>query len=127
MVENATEENRQDLFAELNVMKNLEPHQNVIQLLRCVTKFCLPVNLVSMDLMQSNWRIKSGDRKTQIGVGCIIWIRANYASSTKYFDTIDNFAHFQFFDNLPPWRRIVSIQQSLRSWSFQTAIKYASK
>ena len=54
MVENATEENRQDLFAELNVMKNLEPHQNVIQLLRCVTKFCLPVNLVSMDLMQSN-------------------------------------------------------------------------
>ncbi|KAL9964653.1 hypothetical protein ACROYT_G028327 [Oculina patagonica] len=36
--ENATDENRQDLLAELNMMKNLEPHQNVIQLLGCVTK-----------------------------------------------------------------------------------------
>ena len=51
MVENATDENRQDLLAELNMTKNLELHQNVIQLLRCVTKSCLPVKLVSMDLM----------------------------------------------------------------------------
>ena len=51
MVENATDENRRDLLAELNMMKNLEPHQNVIHLLRCVTKSCLPVNLVSIDLM----------------------------------------------------------------------------
>lgn len=36
--ENATDENRQDLLSELNLMKNLEPHQNVIQLLGCVTK-----------------------------------------------------------------------------------------
>lgn len=36
--ENATDENRQDLLAELNTMKKLEPHQNVIQLLGCVTK-----------------------------------------------------------------------------------------
>ena len=36
MVENATDE-------------KLEPHQNVIQLLRCVTKSGLPVNVVSMD------------------------------------------------------------------------------
>ncbi|XP_020614889.1 platelet-derived growth factor receptor alpha-like [Orbicella faveolata] len=35
---NATDENRQDLLSELNLMKNLEPHQNVIQLLGCVTK-----------------------------------------------------------------------------------------
>ena len=40
---------------------------------------------------KSHFRIKSG-----YCVGCIIWIRANYASSTKYFDTVDNFAHFQF-------------------------------
>ena len=51
MVENATDENRQDLLAELNMMKKLEPHQNVIQLLRCVTKSGLPVNVVSMDHM----------------------------------------------------------------------------
>ena len=38
MVENATDE-------------KLEPHQNVIQLLRCVTKSGLPVNVVSMDQM----------------------------------------------------------------------------
>lgn len=36
--ENATDENRQDLLAELNMMKKLAPHQNVIQLLGCVTK-----------------------------------------------------------------------------------------
>lgn len=35
---NATDENRQDLLAELNTMKKLEPHPNVIQLLGCVTK-----------------------------------------------------------------------------------------
>ena len=51
MVENPTDENRQDLLAELNMMRKLEPHQNVIQLLRCVTKSGLPVNLVSMDQM----------------------------------------------------------------------------
>ena len=51
MVENATDENRQDLLAELNMMKKLEPHQNVIQLLGCVTKSGLPVNLISMDQM----------------------------------------------------------------------------
>ena len=38
-----------------------------------------------------NFRVKSG-----ACVGCTIWILANYASSTKYFDTVDNFAHFQF-------------------------------
>lgn len=36
--ENATDENRQDLLAELNTMKKLDPHPNVIQLLGCVTK-----------------------------------------------------------------------------------------
>ena len=51
MVENATDENRQDLLAELNMMKKLEPHQNVIQLLGCVTKSGLPVKLISMDQM----------------------------------------------------------------------------
>ena len=50
MVENATDENRQDLLAELNMMKKLEPHQNVIQLLGCVTKSGLPVNLISNEL-----------------------------------------------------------------------------
>ena len=51
MVENATDENRQDLLAELNMMKKLEPHQNVIQLLGCVTKSGLAMNLISMDQM----------------------------------------------------------------------------
>lgn len=36
--DNPTDENRQDILAELNTMKKLPPHQNVIQLLGCVTK-----------------------------------------------------------------------------------------
>lgn len=36
--ENATDENRQDLLAELNTMKKLDSHPNVIQLLGCVTR-----------------------------------------------------------------------------------------
>ena len=34
-VANATKENKQDLLAELELMKTLEPHPNVIRLLGC--------------------------------------------------------------------------------------------
>ena len=35
--ENATEKERSDLIQELQVMKMLEPHQNVVRLLGCCT------------------------------------------------------------------------------------------
>ena len=37
-VENATETDRKSFLEELNVMKGLPPHNNVITLLGCVTK-----------------------------------------------------------------------------------------
>lgn len=38
IADNATDENRQDFLVELNTMKKLDSHPNVVQLLGCVTK-----------------------------------------------------------------------------------------
>ena len=68
--ENATDENRQDLLAELNTMKKLEPHQNVIQLLGCVTKSGKRVKRVSLVAVL---RSSANTHTTDVGVWCSDW------------------------------------------------------